>query len=331
MADPALYVVVRNGRQEFRLDRAGARSLPARLLDGPDAWAEPSGRIATEPYDEGWATAGVLFDCDRRIVRWYNRLSVADDSIALRRALLPLLARYWPGWTVEHADRGYVDVVDRPDLRDPDPTPPEPVTVADLIAGAQTPHSVMRQPMSLDEYLAQADPFDPFVPGYGLAVLTVRDVDGRVSDYIGATALSRALVTGPDLLTMHREVPTAPVPGEFYVNAGAVIDVGSRTVAAWQSRSGRHVESAGVAERWPGWRSSLHRDGLPGHMRRSGRDDAPVRMPWQTVLAEACFLFTDDAQLAEEDHRMLLLTGSRYRGWPGLTGAPLEVLQALIQ
>ncbi|MGI5215475.1 hypothetical protein [Plantactinospora sp. CA-290183] len=334
MPDSALYVVVRRGRHEFRLHRSGALSLPESLFDGPDAWVDPHGRVEAEPYDEVWASGGVLLDHDRRLLRWYNHLSVANDSVGLRRAVLPLLSWCWPGWTVEHAGRGYVDVidglpVDRTALLAPD-RPPREVTIADLVAGMNAPSSVLGRPLSLDEYMAAVDPFAHLLHlrGYGLTVLSVRDVDGTVRDHVGGMSLPAVLATGPKLLTMLRDLPTAAVPGEQYVGDGALVDVASRTVAAWQGHSGR-LAAARFAERWPGWRLSVHPEGLPGHLRRSGRDDAPLRLPWRTVLAEACLLFTHDAARAEKDFAALLRDGDTWPGRPGLTGRPLAALHRL--
>jgi hypothetical protein len=332
MSEPALYVVVRRGRREFRLDRSGASSLPGSLFGGPEAWVDPRGRIEAEPYDEGAAAAGVLFDHDRRVLRWYNRLSIADDSAGLRRAVLPLLGSYWPGWTVEHADRGYVDVIDgRPALLMPD-RPLGEFTTTDLVAAVTAPSSVLSQPLSLDEYVAAVDPFGPLLHlrGYALTVLSVRDAEGTVRDHIGGMSLPAVLATGPQLLTMLRDLPTAAVPGEQYVADGVLVDVTRRTVTAWQGRSGR-LASARLAQRWPGWRLSVHHEGLPGHLARSGREDAPLRLPWRTVLAEACVLFSHDAAEAEKDFAALLSDGTAWPGRPGLTGRRLAVLHRLVR
>ncbi|MBF9130253.1 hypothetical protein I0C86_15000 [Plantactinospora sp. S1510] len=334
MPDPALYVVVRRGRHEFRLDRSGALSLPASLFDGPDAWRDPKGRVEAEPYDEVWASGGVLLDHDRRLLRWYNRQGIANDSAGLRRAVLPLLGWRWPGWTVEHADHGYVDViaglpVDGGTLLMPD-RPLRGLTIADLVAGMNAPSGVLGRPLSLDEYVAAVDPFEHLshLRGYELTVVSVRDVEGTVRDHVGGMSLTPLLATGPELLTMLRDLPTVTVPGEQYVDGGVFVDVAGRTVTAWQGRSGR-LASARLAERWPGWLLSVHHEGLPGHLRRSGRNDAPLRLPWRTVLAEACLMFDHDVGRAEKDFAALLRDGAAWPGRPGLTGRRLAVLHRL--
>ena len=326
MPDPALYVIVRNRRHEFRLDRSGALSLPKTLFGGPDAWHDPHGRIEVGPYDEVWASGGVLLDHDRRLLRWYNRLSLTDDSLGLRRALMPLLAQYWPGWTVQHADRGYAAVIDGLPVDAAallmSETPPRPVTAASVLAGLNAPSSVLSRPLSLDEYVATADPFEHLghLRGYALTVLSVRDADGTVRDYVGAMSLTGLLATGPPLLAMLDDLPTAPVPGELYVGEGGFLDVASRTIAVWQAGSGR-LEPA----LWPGWQVTVHHDGLPGHLRRCGHDDTPLRLPARTVLAEACVLFADDTEQAEQNYTALLNDPD----WPGPTGRSLAVLHQL--
>ncbi|GAA4969432.1 hypothetical protein [Actinoplanes utahensis] len=326
MPDPALYVIVRDGRHEVRLDRSGALSLPETLFGGPDAWSDPHGRIEAEPYDEVWASGGVLLDHDRRLLRWYNRLSVTDDSLGLRRALMPLLAQCWPGWTVQHADRGYAAVIDGLPV-DPaallmsDP-PPRPVTAAGMLAGLNAPSSVLGQPLSLDEYVATADPFEHLgnLRGYGLTVLSVRDTGRTVRDYVGGMLLTGMLATGPRLLAILDDVQTAAVPGELYVGDGGLLDVADRTIAVWQACSGR-LEPAS----WPGWRVTVHHDGLPGHLRRCGHDDTPLRLPARTVLAEACMLFAYDTRQAEHHYTALLNDPD----WPGVTGRRRAVLHRL--
>lgn len=328
MPDPALYVIVRGGRHEFRLDRSGALSLPEMLFGGPDAWRDPCGRIEAEPYDEVWASGGVLLDHDRRLLRWYNRPSVTDHSLGLRRALMPLLAQCWPGWTVQHADRGYATVidglpVDAAALLMSDP-PSRPVTAASVLAGLNAPSNILSRPLSLDEYVATADPFEHLghLRGYGLTVVSVRDADGTVRDYVGGMSLTAMLATGPQLLAILDDLPTAPVPGELYVGEGGLLDVASRTIAVWQSCSGRLEPPP-----WSGWQVTVHHDGLPGHLRRSGRDDTPLRLPARTALAEACVLLAHDTEQAEQNYTALL----NEPDWPGLTDRRRAVLHPLAE
>ncbi|MEV4535875.1 hypothetical protein AB0J82_18825 [Asanoa sp. NPDC049518] len=332
MSEPALYVIVRQGRHEVWNDKWGALDLPRSLFAGPDAWLEPEPHYdQAEPHlDEAWASGGVLVDHDRRLLRWYSVLSIADHSVGLRRAVLPLLGSYWPGWTVEHANRGYVDVFEgRPALLNPD-GPLNELTTTDLFARVTAPSSILNRPLSLEEYVAEVDPFTTLLHlrGYGLTTVSVRDVEGTVRDYIGGMSLPAVLATGPKLLTMLRDLPTAAVPGEQYVGEGVFVDVASRTIAAWRGRSGR-LASARLAERWAGWQMRVHYEGLPGHLARSGRDDAGLRLPWRTVLAEACLMFDHDSAQAEEDFAALLRDGTAWPGRPGLTGRSLAVLHRL--
>lgn len=188
---------------------------------------------------------------------------------------------------------------------------------------------MLGNPVDLPHYLEIASPFEGLLQlqGYAATVLTVRGADGAVRDHVGGMDPLAALAAGPDLVTMLRDAPTAAVPGEQYVGAGAWVDVTTRSVAFWGRRRGPDLGE--LAARWPGWHLTEHHDGLPEQLRLSGRDGAPVQLPWRVVLAEACAMFQPAGADGEQAHQGLLLEGPDWPGRRGLTDPEIAILRRL--
>jgi hypothetical protein len=113
MSHRANLVVVEQGRVEVRPDRHGAQSTPNLVLGGPENCVEVMRLFDPGiPYSPVWCEGLIMADIDHRELL----LSGGDyawnirHSPGLRRAVLPIIASRWPGWTVRWADGGAFDL-----------------------------------------------------------------------------------------------------------------------------------------------------------------------------------------------------------------------------
>ncbi len=93
----------------------GAQSMPAKLFWGPEvalAYARelPKRNIRNEWLDDVWSEGGVAMDCVARRLVWYGGEDIQYDA-RLRKLYLALQAVSWPGWEIQWAADGVLDLV----------------------------------------------------------------------------------------------------------------------------------------------------------------------------------------------------------------------------
>lgn len=155
MGHRANLVLVERGCATVYYDHWAACDLSNHLVLGPDytmRWVRQQEWVGDQPdggwLDELWASGGLTADLDQQRLVWFDIPTNNDPR--RRRVILAMLARTWPGWTVEYAERGLGDVaeaagVPRRRVGDPGPgvRPNASVDVTDT----------MGMPAALTEYL----------------------------------------------------------------------------------------------------------------------------------------------------------------------------------
>lgn len=275
MGQRASYAVIDGGSISIYYSHWGAPSIPDHLLAGPDGMlAYIRSLVASDkPLDDVWAEGAVLLNGDHRHLLFWGG---EDIAIAphLRRGLLPVLRALWPGWSVEWATYGIVDVARGIDVD------PSIVVTSDLGGDVLYPIT--------------ADKLREEHPEYQRVAVTMRDTDGRVTDHL--FSYGHPASAGPTLVEVCRTRPSITLPredtgfnasdGPWYIDEGAYVDLVERAIWIWSSETvdPRQVEDA--ARRWPGWQVYGHSDGLARQVALSGRDPRAVMAPDAEIMRQ---------------------------------------------
>lgn len=111
MGHRANLMIIREGNYSLYYSHWCAITLPSDLFWGPEAAVafieqqEP----AEGWLDNAWAEGCACVDLDHRHLLWYG----GEDEhyeIPLRRHLLKMMQPLWPGWTIEWASSGILDM-----------------------------------------------------------------------------------------------------------------------------------------------------------------------------------------------------------------------------
>ncbi|MDN5860054.1 MAG: hypothetical protein L0H84_15675 [Pseudonocardia sp.] len=116
MGHRANLVLVERGSATVRYDHWAACNLSDHLVIGLDhvlRWVRQQEFVGDHPnggwLDVVWASGGLTADLDQNRLVWFD-LPAHDPG--RRQVILAILARAWPGWTVEYAARGLGDVAE---------------------------------------------------------------------------------------------------------------------------------------------------------------------------------------------------------------------------
>ncbi|MCZ4149549.1 hypothetical protein BZG21_34615, partial [Escherichia coli] len=87
--------------------------MPENLFWGPEAALEFIKRqeLTTAWLEPAWAEGGALMDLDRQVLLWYGGEDV-NYEIPLRRHLIRMMKPLWPGWSIEWAPAGILDLAE---------------------------------------------------------------------------------------------------------------------------------------------------------------------------------------------------------------------------
>lgn len=223
--------------------------------------------------DEVFCEGAVGMDVDRRRLVFFE--SATDrERAAIRDALMVLVRASWPGWDVQWAHRGVVDVADG---------------------------------MHLDPRELEVDPGllyvgDPLrtacaVDGSTLVTLVANDVRHvRASLAIGA--LENLLARGPVLA---REIEDAVAVSSFReidVWEGAILDVAARRLAYWSSLTERD-RRRDLEASWPEWTVERFTGGYREHLARAGLESTGCLTRAEVAPYAPCGVLWSHEQLLE--------------------------------
>lgn len=234
MGHRANLVLVEGGRPTVRYDHWAAHDLGEHVVLGPEytmRWVREQERVDDQAdggwIDEVWSQGGLTMEPERRRLVWYDMYGRQD--LRRRRVVAELLARTWPGWTVEWAYRGQSDLaaaagVPRERVRNPD--------IAGLIDASEARDVALREePPGTTRWVpdpAELDADLVTVAGGGeLAVTLIRHVCHAA--WLGSALVVRVL-----------EEPGATSPtaagvdlGGYEPHGGVHVDLDARRVSYW--------------------------------------------------------------------------------------------------
>ena len=246
-------VVKRAGSVDIYYSHWGALSLLADVLKGPDAYEPWASRCSREPalLDNAFAEAVALADFDAQTLLVFGGVTIRY-LLPVRRAYLARIPEHWPGWRIEWADRGTVDVARYLGL---------PI------------QGIERRPLRCpaDEDLAK--------PGTG-PFTWVTVVGDRVGDFPFRFEPGELVLVGPRLL----DWCTTPgvLPPEDHLGGGLLFDP-VRRYLGWWSAGGFKPTAPALEATWPGWEIAEMPRGLLDQVAASGRDPAPYAMSDELV------------------------------------------------
>lgn len=288
-----MFTIRRDGRDSYYYDRWAAQRIDRRLLGGPAAfvaWVEQL-MPTREPFVERFICGAVLVDLDRRDVLYWA--SMCFSGGALRRYYRSLLAERWPGFTMraavlpaqEFAAALAVEIRELDEARANVTLAPAP---DDLFTRAwqELMAHYRDDPEELARWIA-ASGMEAVrsAAEYGCnAWLTVRAADGTLFDQLGHTMPWDGLLrVGPRLAALARSGGPRPDllwPGfERDIRETVFVDEAALTVHWWQDDPEWLSVQGHCAVLWPGWRLVHDDGGTRGHIERSGRPLAAIRLP----------------------------------------------------
>lgn len=278
MGHRASLVLRENGETDVRYSHWGARHLIDEIFYGPAAAREyvecqDEDRLG-EVLDATWGEGAAVLDFDRRVLLFWGDHDLLGDVPARVPHLLEMMRHTWPGWSVRWASRGMHTVKEYLDSTPPpadEPIPPGPLD--------EHAASFVR------DHTAWWLEFD--VGGYVDTVVTVRRHDGTLADHTTTHSLERTLSLGEGLLEiLAGRTPVSPPP-EREVQSTLLVDEAARELHAWWGYSLLEDPLGWTSQRWPGWRFHWHEeDGYAGHLRRTGRDPAPLLLPREEAVRD---------------------------------------------
>jgi hypothetical protein len=241
MGNRANIVVVENHDwQLYYSDWAGCRILDA-LIGGPDAALRYVRSLQhcskAEWTDPMWADGGALIDLDRRRLLFFGEELMVEMPV--RRALMTVLAELWPGFEIGWAYdgttelAGYVGATLRESRWDRKPTI-RPTHDRDVLCH----------------------------------LVSVVNAVGQLRMWPLYWDLSEAW-RGPQLLDVLPGRGLKKLALNMIPEGGVHIDVGAKTVGAWQTADGMGIFQA-LPELWSGWQTECWEDRYEEQVARCG-------------------------------------------------------------
>lgn len=251
----------------------GGISMPENLFWGPEAALEFIKRQepTTAWLDTAWAEGGALMDLDRQVLLWYGGEDV-NYEIPLRRHLIRMMKPLWPGWSIEWASAGILDLAEyvghpTDELTGRTNKPVEPAALARESAEGwvRTIASIVFSNGELRLYPAQWEMEEYLLQGPELLE--------HLDQHVGRTEL--------DLKEWPEEIP----------DQGFHLDIPARTIHLWYAPDLGEVIRE-VREIWSGWHVVDLKDQFEEHV--------------SLVHGKLCFVNEEPEKLTERLRRSLL-------------------------
>jgi hypothetical protein len=200
--------------------------------------------------DEVWCQGAVLMDCDHKHLLFFGG-GALEHSLPLRRVYLQMLAHFWPGWELQWAHNGLLDLARYVGVDS------GKIVVSD---GDYETSPKLGRLRSLRRRSAGE-------PGVWF---TVRDANGRLADNYFKDVMQSLLLAGPVLLDRFPRRVIDPIPPEDRVKGGAWIDVFQKELIFWRAESVPELDRR-FGAKWPGWSVRRQTQGWRTQLDLSGR------------------------------------------------------------
>jgi hypothetical protein len=258
-------VAKRGGGVEVYYSHWGALGLLADLLKGPSSiadWLKDCTRdeqLIDNVFSEGIALA----DFDDQLLLLRGGVMI-QHILPLRLAYLEMLRAGWPGWRVEWADRGVLDVAQHVGL---------PTIGLDLKPLVCPSDAKLRKPGHVGSFSW---------------VTVVGDV---TEDFAFGLQPGELMLVGPRLLDYCKERVAGQLPVEDNLGGGLLLKPAARSLGWWSGGDLRPA-AADVAAAWPGWQIRELPEALRDQVAGSGRDPSAYSLSAErirTFIADELF------------------------------------------
>lgn len=258
MGERANYIVIENGKHEICRDNYGAIGMLSRFfwpVEAFDIVRDPSDPCKDDLYEV--PLSEIIIDIDRKHLLLWGGDEVVPYHAELRNLYLAWMRISWSGWTVDWADREYLDVLDYLDMSY-DLSGVERMESFSIIMGRL-------QVDSLYEYVPSHDGWQP-------SFFTLHE-KGKGKHFLLNTLAGHGITTGPAFVELLEAADTpalmSPVSGQF-VESTLLIDQDRRRLIF--SMPGNYDPQWKVLaeEKWEGYEIIEHFDGIAGHYRWLG-------------------------------------------------------------
>ncbi|GGF88261.1 hypothetical protein GCM10010912_36900 [Paenibacillus albidus] len=248
MGHRANLIIIRERTYSLYYSHWCAITLPSDLFWGPEAAVEfiEQQEPAEGWLDNAWAEGGALVDLDRQYLLWYGGEDVKYE-IPLRRHLLKMMLPLWPGWTMEWASAGILDMG---------------AYIGYPLEKLYSKNSRTVTPLKLE-----SEPKD----GWVRLVASVVYLDGELRLYPVQSELEDYLLQGPQLVESLEKSAGFP---ELDLNEwpqetpdqGFHLNLPDKAIDVWYAPDAGTLLQQ-LREAWPGWKVTDHKDRYEAQVR----------------------------------------------------------------
>ncbi|RXZ81933.1 hypothetical protein EBB07_13090 [Paenibacillaceae bacterium] len=251
MGHRANLIIIKDAAYSLYYSHWCANTMPNNLFWGPEAAVafierqEPT----TGWLDSAWAEGGALVDLDRKYLLWYGGEDTKYE-IPLRRHLIRMMQPLWPGWTIEWAAAGILDMA------------------AYLGYPSVKLQSLSKEPSASISLIPE--PKD----GWVRTLASMIYPDGELRVYPVQSEVEEYLLQGPQLLasleqsTGCRELDLNEWPKET-PDQGFHLDLRAGTIDIWYAPDiGMLLHQ--IRALWPGWIVTDRKDQYESQIRLAG-------------------------------------------------------------
>lgn len=235
-----IVIVEKHDWQLYYSHWAGCRILDA-LIGGPDAalrYVRSLRHCAKDEWtDPMWSDGGALIDLDRRRLLFFGEELMVEMPV--RRALMRVLAELWPGFEIGWAYDGTIELAG--------------YVGATLRESSWDKKPTIRPTHDLNELCH---------------LVSVVDAVGQLRMWPLYWDLGQAW-RGPELLDVLPGRGLKKLALNMIPEGGVHIDVGAKTVGAWQTADGMGIFQA-LPELWSGWQTECWEDRYEEQVKRCG-------------------------------------------------------------
>ena len=285
-------VIKEGGEYVLYYDHWCANTLDAELFWGPDvarAFIAQRDPVGDDHWlDDVWCEGAALLDIDTKTLTFFGGEDMNYDA-AYRNAGLAMLRKAWPGWQVNWAYRGLIDIA-------------EPLGIDPEVIRVTSKPDV---PIDVGQ---EADWNDMLVTikrnGECFAAMAIANIEALTA---GPSALDLSVLETSKIKTWPHEHP----------DCGIHVDFDQRHLAWWQSQPSNLAPD--IAAAWTGWQTTWLKDDASAQIQASGLDldlpsqsivdiqtDILSRLERQLDIVPKNYALDSAQRLAEQGHKVEL-------------------------
>jgi hypothetical protein len=286
VSEPAIFVLIRDGKKSFYMDRWAAVFLHREIFWGPDElekWVSQRDQVDEWTDD---VSGGAVVDFDRRQLVWTGdtgELNIPRAASAYDR----MLRAAWPGYDIRFATTGVRELAEAAGFPYADEYDSQLQNRPETVRNAAGLYDDGERDETDEEDEDDQETGDSYHDEASRAWSTLVDVTGVVR-HRQIESLSQDLLTAvPAVIDAAITLKAAEIPPEKVVSEGMWIDQKKREIGLWGSAQTHYVLPT-AQNSWSGWSVKWADNGYSDQCRISG----PSGVPMSDIEALAQFLPT---------------------------------------